>query len=266
MQQKNVTVEELEHVKIELKQLQQPGEITQELEPALFLYQAGYLTQRQIIDENGNVEHYLTYPNNEVRAAMIQLTRSNFFTSFKRKDRNMVELEKCLQNEDYVGVLLVFNSVFSKIVYDDYSALGKKEDEMPLECFYRNSIFFLMYFAQLDVDVEPHGDIGRPDILLRHDKKEILFELKISKSGTGANIKTKFCEAIEQMNKYVGSHENPIPICLAINGKIRRIVLASINDDVFKWTPQSGKTPATFTRIGAIKDFAKSGDVKNGRW
>ncbi|MDR1857469.1 MAG: hypothetical protein LBR22_10010 [Desulfovibrio sp.] len=224
----------------------------------MFLYQAGYLTQRQIIDENGNVEHYLTYPNNEVRAAMFQLTRNNFYSSFKVKDRNMVELAKCLKNEDYIGVLHVFNYAFSKIVYNDYTALCKKKDETPLECFYRNSIYFLMYFAQLDVDVEPRGDIGRPDILLRYDKKEILFELKISKYGTVANVKTKFCEAIEQMNKYIDSHENPIPICLAIDGKIRRIVLASIGDDVFRRTPQSGKRPATFTKVGTIDKFARA--------
>jgi hypothetical protein len=262
--QKNVTVEEFEHVKIEIEQLEEPGEITPDIEPALFLYQAGYLTQRKQVGENGNIGYYLTYPNNEVRAAMIRLTRRNFYSSFKEKDRDMIEFEKCLKNEDYVGMLHVINNVFSKIVYDDYATLYKVKDEIPLECFYGNSIYFLMYFAQLDVDVEPRGGVGRADIFLRNNKNEILFELKISKPGTGANIKTKFCEAIEQMNKYISFHENPVPIRLVVNGKIRRIVLASINDEVFKLTPQSGKTPATCTRIGAIKDFAKPDDVENG--
>jgi hypothetical protein len=64
-------VEEFEHVDINNDQVSSPGELTDELEPELFLYQAGYLTPRLYPDTTN--EYYLTYPNNEVRAGMLNM-------------------------------------------------------------------------------------------------------------------------------------------------------------------------------------------------
>jgi hypothetical protein len=80
---KNVTAEEFDGFPIGDAEIVSPGKVTMRLEPAFFLYQAGYLTVRKAKDimpasknekgsEIGNNDgYYLTYPNHEIRSAML---------------------------------------------------------------------------------------------------------------------------------------------------------------------------------------------------
>jgi hypothetical protein len=251
-------VEDFEHYKITLRQLKMPGEVKKSIAPALYLYQAGYLTPREDLKKKN--AYYLTYPNNEVRSSMIELTENNFFTDIRFEDEvdaNIKKLHECLNNEDYIAIYSIFNDIFLKIVYDDYNKSNK--NELRLECFYRNTIYLLMMNAGLDIRPEEHKSVGRVDLVLYHANKIILFELKVSGSGTDANIKKKFREANEQMDEYAKAYKNPISICITINAKRRQIALASIDDDVYKGVHNPKKrVPDTYERIGDLQRILES--------
>jgi hypothetical protein len=258
-------VEDFEHYDITLRQLKMPGEVKKSIAPALYLYQAGYLTPRK--DPKKKNAFYLTYPNNEVRTSMIELTENNFFSEkrFKKeREKYIAKLCECLDKQDYITMLSVFNSIFLKIIYDDYSQ--SSSNELTLECFYRNSIYLLMINASLDIHPEEHNSAGRVDLVLDHANKIILFVLKISSSGTEGNIKKKFREANEQLDEYAKTYDNPLSISIVINAKRRQIALASIGDDVYKGISSTRqRTPDTYERISDLESFLHSIPKSSGK-
>jgi hypothetical protein len=234
-----------------------PGEVQQSISPAMYLYQSGYLTPRRDPEKG---EYYLTYPNIEVRSSMIDLTEDNFFVALQWQEKRVAtktELIKCLANDDFLSALSVFNEIFSIIIYDDLDQTSG--NDLTLECFYRNAMYFLMYYAKLDIRPEEHKTHGRADLVLYYNSKIALFELKISASGTEANVKSKLVEADEQITKYAKSYKDPICMSIVINAKKRHIALASINDDVYKYVPNKKKRlPGTYERICDLESFLDS--------
>lgn len=112
MSSKKINVEDFDNSNftVNLKDIDSPGEITNQLEPALYLYQAGYLTPRL---EPVTGRYYLTYPNLEVRSTMFQLVQYDFFRSAEGRKNSVSEFLQFITNDDYVGVLVTFNQIFS---------------------------------------------------------------------------------------------------------------------------------------------------------
>jgi hypothetical protein len=253
--QKNLNMADFEHYNITLDELKMPGEIVQSIAPALFLYQAGYLTPRREVDEPD--EYYLTYPNIEIRTAMIKQFKHNFFATHEYiEERGIFRYDflKCLESEDYVELLSVFNSLFSKIVFNGDNVAAK--DSSRLECFYRNALYLFMDISKIDVRPEPPNPHGQVDLALHYKDRQILIELKVARTGTGKNLQAKLREAHEKMGDYARAYRNPIPVCCVISGGLRRIALASVNQDVYACIPDAkGRTAARFTRIGDHASF-----------
>ncbi|MDR1857476.1 MAG: AAA family ATPase [Desulfovibrio sp.] len=233
--QKNVTAEELEYVDISLDQITWPGEISEALKPEIYLYQAGYLTYRKI--SSGRDKYYLTYPNDEVRLAMIGLVQRSAFSSADEEIEITIDLNNYLINEDYSGVLGVFNKVFPKITYDEYAKLEDLNSEVPLEYFYRNVVFSLMLCAKLNVYFKEYTSVGRSHLILSHGDRKFIFVFKISQLGTRAEIAQKLKTGITQVDKCISPSDGMTTICMAINGKNCQISLAAINNDIYSRNP-----------------------------
>jgi hypothetical protein len=252
----HLTMADFEHYNITADEVEMPGEIMQSLAPALFLYQSGYLTPRREGDEPD--EYYLTYPNIEVRTSIIKQIQHNFFTEqqFLEKRRTLRrDALQSLKSTDYIGLLSVFNALFSEMLYDDYNAAAR--DPSHLECFYRNDIYRLLQSADLDIRPEEHKVHGRADLVLHHDGRILLLELKVAQTGTRRNLQAKLREADAQMSGYAGSYRNPIRICSVISGRHRRIALASVGTDVYMCAPDAnGRKDAQFEgnadRVGFV--------------
>jgi hypothetical protein len=251
------TVADFEYYPITPQQLKMPGEVQKSISPALYLYQSGYLTPRYNPDKG---KFYLTYPNIEVRSSMIDLTEHNFFLALQWEEECDIvtkKFKKCLENDDFVTAFSIFNKIFSIIIHDDIDQASG--NDLTLECFYRNAMYFLMYYGKLDIRPEEHKSHGRADLVLYYNSKIALFELKVSASGTDANVKSKLVEADEQITKYAKPYKDPICMSIVINAKGRHIALASINDDVYKYVPNKKKRlPGAYKRICDLESFLDS--------
>ncbi|MDR1856946.1 MAG: PD-(D/E)XK nuclease domain-containing protein [Desulfovibrio sp.] len=116
-----------------------------------------------------------------------------------------------------------------------------------------------MKHVGLDIRPEEHKLFGRADLVLYHSGKQILFELKVSKTGTRRSLQEEFREAKGQLDGYVRSYKNPIPIGIVVSGTLRRIALTSVNADVYECPPDAdGREAASFNRIGDVNDFLAS--------
>lgn len=258
MKNAKLTIVDLEHYAVTVGQIEMPGEVTQSLAPALYLYQAGYLTPRKEV--NGYDGYYLTYPNLEVRSSMINQTEYDFFIAaqWEEKSRTIYRnLMNCMKNEDYVGLLAIFNTFFSEMLHNDYDIASK--DSSHLECFYRNDIYRLLKYANLDIWLEEHKLFGRVNSVLYHGGKQIFLELNVSKTGTKGSLQESYREVKAHMDGCIHSYKNPFPIGIVVSGPLHRIALASVNTDVFECPPDAdGREVASFKRIGDIDGFLAS--------
>jgi hypothetical protein len=174
---------------------------------------------------------------------MINLIHHNFFKSKDEKNQTQQGLRKCLEAEDYAEMLSIFNRIFSAMNYGDYRLVETRNNDFVLECFFRNAIFVFLIGAGFDVMCEDHSSQGRADIVMRNHGVTYVFEIKVSRTGTVSSIKKKLEDAMNQVldGNYLGKHTSPVPVCLAIDGKLRRIVLASVHEDVYVSLPEDLK-------------------------
>ncbi|MDR1857597.1 MAG: PD-(D/E)XK nuclease domain-containing protein [Desulfovibrio sp.] len=253
-----VNAADFDYVKTNASETTSPGEITRTIKPALYLYQAGYLTVRK--SKTGKT-YYFTYPNNEVRAAMTRLVNDNFFSDEDIKDELMESFENSLKSHDYVNVFVTINRLFKLTAHQDYDAVEARKDLHQLECFYRNTFYVALYIAKFLVTVEPQSSDGQADIRVRYNGIDYIFEMKVSQSGTESNIRKKLKEAIDQMhdNDYLGQYENPVDIAISIDSVNHCIAMAAVMNDVYAITEKKKDgTPQTFERITDTLTFLGS--------
>jgi hypothetical protein len=178
----NIDVEGFDKSEVEIdeSEIESPGEITKELEPALYLYQAGYLTPKLNPATN---TYCLTYPNMEVRFAILKLTKYNFFDSKEERSVATNEFRKFTVNGDYVGILTTFNRIFSgerAMLFENLEAHG----ESALEVIYKMILHVYLETEKFKTTVEPQNNLGRADLILKLYNKTIAFEIKVSQTET----------------------------------------------------------------------------------
>jgi hypothetical protein len=100
---------------------------------------------------------------------------------------------------------------------------------------------------------------------MRNNDVAYVFEIKVSRTGTASSVKKKLEEAMNQVldGNYLGRHKSPVPVCLAIDGKLRRIVLASVHEDVYVPLPEDlKKRSPKFMRNMDRKTFLGMGEAE----
>jgi hypothetical protein len=247
MASKDINIEDFDRstFKVRKKDIESPGEITNNLAPTLYLYQAGYLTPRK---QKSTGTYYLSYPNFEVRIAMHRLINFDFFESEEERESVVNSLERSLVKDDYVGILATLNRIFSGEKTEQYRGINSgKESER--EAAYKSIMTTYLRVEKFQTDVDIPSRIGQSDIVIKLPKKTFVFELKVAKSGTPYNINKKLKDAVDQMvgKDYLGAYKNAIPISLSIDGTRRCIALAAVGKNVYKLVLQKHDTvPPTF--------------------
>ncbi|MDR1856117.1 MAG: ATP-binding protein [Desulfovibrio sp.] len=272
--ERKVTLSQFENITISPEEITEPGEITRNLSPEYFLYQAGYLTVR-VTEENGKPAYYLTYPNYEVRAAMLSLITNNFFkvrnavTELQRKFANL------LYKSAYAEAFLEFNEVLERIPYDDAvdsEAVGKvdsksdgkvdgktcgKADGKVVklgQAHYREPILGFLYGSELFFIAEIHSNKGRPDIVFDYGEKTFVIELKTAIGEKKSLNELLF--AMKQMDEgnYTGRFPNPVAVGLVVDEKDRLITHICIETDVYHVQKRK------LTHLGKLNELAAAAD------
>lgn len=136
------------------------------------LLQTGYLT----IKSQDREQFILTYPNREVKAAMLQHLIGAFRHNTTGNSVNLAyQLEKAFQEKDIPKVIEVINTTFSTIPYQHFDA--------NREGYYHSLIHLLFTLTGVDVRSEVHNSKGRLDVVVHTDTSIFIFEFKLDKSA-----------------------------------------------------------------------------------
>lgn len=145
------------------------------LAPEVLLFQTGYATIKDML----NGSYVLDYPNQEVKQAFIDHILYSETTGIHRKARSWVlQLPKCLEQEDFETFFEIIQAIFASIPYD----IGAKRDEA-----YFHTIFYLIMSAS---GLAAHSSVltcdGRIDLVLTLSDKLYIFEFKCNQSADAA--------------------------------------------------------------------------------
>ena len=145
--------------------------------PALFLYQSGYLT----IKGSDEYEYQLTIPNTEVRNALYRLVLPAVILRREEDvDSRQIRLRRAMNNGDIEQMF-----VYLKVQVADipYSNIKYAERMMHIEERYRMIITIIFRALGFRVEVERMQAVGRPDIVVYVKNKVYILELKLQNNG-----------------------------------------------------------------------------------
>jgi len=139
------------------------------------MFQAGYLTIKEVWQIPGQMELTLKYPNLEVQAALNNSLLQSLTGDLAVPGPQISRLYKLLTATDFAGLKALFHAFYASIANDWY----RKNELSSFEGYYV-SIFY-SYFAALGLDIrlEDPSNFGRIDMTVLFDGQIFLFEFKV---------------------------------------------------------------------------------------
>ena len=139
------------------------------------MFQAGYLTIKDVWQAPGQMELTLKYPNLEVQAALNNSLLQSLTGGLAVPGPQMSRLYKLLMAQDFAGLKDLFHTFYASIANDWY----RKNELSSFEGYYV-SIFY-SYFAALGLDIrlEDPTNFGRIDMTVLFNAQVFLFEFKV---------------------------------------------------------------------------------------
>jgi hypothetical protein len=162
----------------------------EDIEIITLLFQSGYLTIKQLIDDIDGVNYQLTYPNFEVKLSLNQYL-ANLGNSKNNYLKQKPKLRNCLVNNQFTELNEILTSHFASIPHDWY----RNNNIANYEGFYASVVY--SYFTALGYDLvaEDATNYGRIDLSIAMPDKIILLEFKLTSNGDAlsaiAQIKAK---------------------------------------------------------------------------
>ncbi|WGS64686.1 ATP-binding protein [Marinitoga aeolica] len=159
---------------------------TREIEDAnanIFFAQAGYLTFKGIKKYGITEKYILDYPNLEVKNSFSKLILEANYSLNEETYEKIYEIYELVEENRIEGLIKEIKRIISAIPYN----LHQKR-----ESYYHSLIYTILASAGLNVTAEELTNLGRSDLILEHNDKIYLFEIKLDKSAK---------EAIEQIKE-----------------------------------------------------------------
>lgn len=143
------------------------------IRPENLLFQTGYLTIKNWIQDPEGVRYILTFPNKEVKISLSKYIINFISEGEEEKVKN--KIKQCLREDKIDELKEAFYSLFDAIPYDWH----KKTELSKYEAFYA-SIFY-SYFNAIGVDVKAEDltSHGRIDFTVIYYNKVYIFEFKV---------------------------------------------------------------------------------------
>ena len=195
--------------------------------PESFLFQTGYLSLREGTEE----VFALDYPNAEVLESLSLLV-SQYILEDNSDDFTYCRSDfiSGLLDSDRKLVVSALNRLLASIPYDDFSAAAvqknisdNKYDMKPQEWLYRSNIISFLRGCGVVVVAEMHTNLGRADLVVKHQDKIWVIELKVAYAGENPEKKAE--KAYRQMleKHYAKPFLNAMCIAMAIDDTVRQI-------------------------------------------
>ena len=144
-----------------------------EMEPAALLFQTGYLTIRDVEDDDGEAIYRLGYPNREVRQSFNRSLFRALGAAGQAADRP--RLRRLLAANDFAGLERLLRAFFAGIPYEWHT----RNDIARYEGYYASVCYSWFAAVGLDITVEDSSSRGRVDLAVRYRGNVYLFEFKV---------------------------------------------------------------------------------------
>jgi hypothetical protein len=243
MQNKKLTVEQFRNFSIKPDFAKSPGDLDT-TPPQGFLYQAGYLTLHP--KAGGGLA--LDYPNTEVYNSMSQLVAENIFRQKgENYDYYAQRIHHALESNDYELFKNALNTLLASIPYDDFSKAAEQvvmvnNYKFPAqEWLYRSNILSFLRGCGIVVEAELHTHLGRPDLVIAHNGKVWVIEIKVAyeKQNPSRKAREAYRQIIEK--QYDAPYPGAVCIGLGIDNSLRKITAIVLSKEKKKQILSSQK-------------------------
>ncbi|SHO81409.1 FIG00914433: hypothetical protein [hydrothermal vent metagenome] len=180
------------------------------------MFQAGYLTIKEIIYKRRKISYILTYPNFETKMSFNDYLLNYFVSNHSQKYSVQNSLINLLEEANLDDLELALQSLFASIAYNNFTNNYIEN----YEGFYASVIY--AYFAGSGFDniiAEDATTIGRIDLSVFIDDKVYIFEFKVDSRGALAQIKSKNYHL-----KYMADYSEVYIIGVEFDSKGRNVV------------------------------------------
>ncbi|MBM7560244.1 ATP-binding protein [Marinitoga litoralis] len=167
---------------------------TREIEDAnanIFFAQAGYLTFKGIKKYGITEKYILDYPNIEVKNSFSKLVLEANYGLNKETYEKIYEIYELVEKNEIKEIIEEIKRIISAIPYN----LHQKR-----ESYYHSLIYTILASAGLNVTAEELTNLGRIDLVLEHNDKIYIFEIKLDKSAEEAIKQIKEKKYYEKYN------------------------------------------------------------------
>lgn len=138
------------------------------------MFQAGYLTIKEVINEDDFITYQLGFPNKEVKISFNNYVLDSFLNrTLKTASKRL--LLKIFKTASIKDLEQVIKELFASIAYNNFT----KNEIQNYEGFYASVLY--AYFASLGVEIiaEDVTNYGRIDLTIKFADKVYLFEFKV---------------------------------------------------------------------------------------
>ncbi len=180
------------------------------------MFQSGYLTISQVIENRRRVDYILTYPNLETKISFNDYLLDYFIKNLTQKGEIQNNLIDILEESNLNQLEITLKSLFASIAYNNFTNNYIEN----YEGFYASVIY--AYFAGAGFDkiiAEDVTNSGRIDLSVFIDEKVYIFEFKIDQSGALKQIKER-----GYYQKYIDKYKDIYLVGVEFNSKSRSLV------------------------------------------
>ena len=151
-----------------------------EMAAEALLFQTGYLTITDEVEQGGRIRYRLGYPNQEVRQSLNERLLMALLPDAARRRADDAPLHELLSANDFAGLEAFFRALFAGVPHQ-WHVNNRLED---YEGYYASVIYSCFAAQGFDLIAEDSSGAGRADMVVRFNGGIYIFEFKLLKDAS----------------------------------------------------------------------------------
>ena len=147
------------------------------------LFQTGYLTIKEVIENDEDLEYVLSYPNEEVKKSMLDYLLDDYAYQQISDDISINEMVRKLKSNDLDGLKNVFKAIFGTIAVKMQP--DKKVSLYERELYYHTIFYLIFRLIGSKIQAEVSTSKGFIDAVVETSTHVYLFEFKMTNAEAG---------------------------------------------------------------------------------
>ncbi|WP_299239213.1 ATP-binding protein [Sulfurihydrogenibium sp.] len=189
------------------------------IRPENLLFQTGYLTIKDVIEEPTERIYILSYPNFEVKKSFNSYFLTKLIPDPTVKTETDIAIKSALRDNQIEKLKDILYRFFASMPYDWY----RKNDLESYEGFYASIVYALFSGAGFETVAEDTTNKGKVDLTVIYNNKVYIIEFKVVEDQPEKTA-LKQIEEKRYYEKYLGKYEEVYLIGIEFSKKDRNIV------------------------------------------